>query len=608
LYADRQGNIAYFADGLIPSTPSPFTPSVNPQLPRLGTGSDQWDTFIPFTQMPHSVNPGQGYLDNWNTKPAPGIYAQTTGPGQWGTIYRSQPLSQMLSASTHITIGYLGEIQHSAGTIDGSTTRVAAPYFIPYLESAYQQLVSQGSPLVTAADHPDLAQAMRTLETWNTTMPSGNPPTIGSPAMSIFVNFMHALDRNLFGGGLNAGEPYVGSVNFNDSALGLGTYVGLTDMTSYNLTLHILDKTHISGIFPCTKLCYTGTYFGGQQPQILVESLNDAISILSGTGKQLGHGGVPGFGTATIATWGWVPKQNMTWSGSMTPVAHAAGITVKSVCGTSASQNRSTYYIDMDMAPVPFGVQLMPPGESGFVGVTGTPSPYLCTQVVLFNSFGYAPFTSSVSGVAPPSGSVQGGQTVTVTGYDLTGATAVYFGTTPAQSFTVSSSTTITAVTPPGTGTIDVRVVTPAAPGGTTVNPYDQFTYFTSVTAALNAPIVGMAAAPTGHGYWEVASDGGIFTFGGAQFYGSMGGKPLNQPIVGMAAAPTGKGYWEVAADGGIFTFGTARFYGSMGGTTLNKPVVGMAAAPTGKGYWEVAADGGIFTFGTARFYGSVAA
>ncbi|MGH9091003.1 MAG: fibronectin type III domain-containing protein [Acidimicrobiales bacterium] len=41
---------------------------------------------------------------------------------------------------------------------------------------------------------------------------------------------------------------------------------------------------------------------------------------------------------------------------------------------------------------------------------------------------------------------------------------------------------------------------------------------------------------PTVPGYYEVASDGGIFAFGDAQFYGSMGGKPLNQPIVGIAA------------------------------------------------------------------------
>ncbi|MDA8313498.1 MAG: penicillin acylase family protein [Actinomycetota bacterium] len=475
LYADRQGNIAYFADGLIPSTPSPFTPSYNPQLPHLGTGSEQWDKFVPFTTMPHSVNPGQGYLDNWNTKPAAGIYAQTTGPGQWGTIYRSQTISRMLSASTNISVGYLESVQHSVGTIDNSTTRPAAPYFIPYLESAYQLLEREGSPLVSSATHPDLSAAMSTLAAWAKTFTSGNPPTIGSPAMSIFVNFLHALDRNLFGGGVSPGEQYVGTVNFAEGTLGLGTYRGLTDMTSYNFTYHILAK--VSGIVPCTRLCYTGTYFGGHQAQILVESLNDAISILSGTGSQLGHTTVPGFGTTTIGAWGWQPTQNVTWSGRLTPVARAAGITLKSVCGTSAEQNRSTYYIDMDMAPVPFGVELMPPGESGFISATGVPSTHICTQVQMFNDFQYAPFGSSVSGVTPPSGPSRGGTTVTIRGHNLTAASEVYFGTTPSLEIGHESSTTLSAVVPPGSGTVDVRVVTPFEPGGTTPNPYDRFSY-----------------------------------------------------------------------------------------------------------------------------------
>ena len=47
-----------------------------------------------------------------------------------------------------------------------------------------------------------------------------------------------------------------------------------------------------------------------------------------------------------------------------------------------------------------------------------------------------------------------------------------------------------------------------------------------------------------------------------------------------MAATPDGKGYWLVASDGGIFSYGDAQFYGSTGSITLNKPVVGMAATP----------------------------
>ena len=66
-------------------------------------------------------------------------------------------------------------------------------------------------------------------------------------------------------------------------------------------------------------------------------------------------------------------------------------------------------------------------------------------------------------------------------------------------------------------------------------------------------------------------------------------GDPLNQPIVGMAATPDGKGYWLVAADGGIFSFGDAGFYGSTGSLVLNEPIVGMAPTPTARatGWWR---------------------
>jgi hypothetical protein len=129
--------------------------------------------------------------------------------------------------------------------------------------------------------------------------------------------------------------------------------------------------------------------------------------------------------------------------------------------------------------------------------------------------------------------------------------------------------------------------------------------YGSTGAMTLNKPIVGMTPTADGKGYWLVASDGGIFAFGDARFYGSMGGQPLNKPIVGIAATPDGGGYWEVASDGGIFAFGDAAFYGSTGAMTLNKPIVGIATTANGKGYWLVASDGGIFAYGNAAFYGS---
>ena len=68
-----------------------------------------------------------------------------------------------------------------------------------------------------------------------------------------------------------------------------------------------------------------------------------------------------------------------------------------------------------------------------------------------------------------------------------------------------------------------------------------------------------------------------MFAFGDAVFHGSMGGSPLDAPVVGVAAAPDGAGYWLAAADGGVFSFGSAPFEGSMGGKSLQGPVVGIA-------------------------------
>ena len=171
---------------------------------------------------------------------------------------------------------------------------------------------------------------------------------------------------------------------------------------------------------------------------------------------------------------------------------------------------------------------------------------------------------------------------------------------------TVNSSFPATDLTATGTiGITDVGYWEVASDGG--LFSFGTANFYGSMGGQpLNKPVVGMAATPDGGGYWEVASDGGLFAFGDAQFYGSMGGKPLNQPIVGMAATPDGGGYWEVASDGGLFAFGDAQFYGSMGGQPLNKPIVGIAATPDGGGYWEVASDGGLFAFGDAQFYGSM--
>jgi penicillin G amidase len=377
LYADRQGNIAYFGDGLVPIQP-PFT-QVDPRLPALGDGSQQWLGFVPFDQMPRSINPAQGFLDNWNTKPSQQFfYQQNSGDEYWGTIFRSQRITQLLQTSTSVDIPYLETIEHDIGTIDnGDNTRPAAPYFIPFVLRAYQHLLAAGDPIVDPTTHPDLAGAVRALASWD-----GNT-TLGVPAMSIFMNFLEAFERNVFEGGTFPGEQYTGAINMSDASLGMGAFGGLGGFGTYNFLYHILAGT--PGLVPCGTLCYRSDYFAGHRDQLLVQSVNDAITILSGTGTQLGQD-VPGFGTPDISQWGFQPAQDINWN-NLDPLA--AGINPG--CGTSPSQNRSTYMQAIDLNRRVIGVNVLPPGQSGFISAAGVPDPHLCDQVGLFNTFEYKP-------------------------------------------------------------------------------------------------------------------------------------------------------------------------------------------------------------------------
>ena len=111
-----------------------------------------------------------------------------------------------------------------------------------------------------------------------------------------------------------------------------------------------------------------------------------------------------------------------------------------------------------------------------------------------------------------------------------------------------------------------------------------------------------------GQGYYLYGNDGSLAGFGNDSYLNYLGDLTqtnLNAPINGMAITPDGAGYWMAASDGGIFAYGDAGFYGSHGGSHLNQPIVGMTSTPDGGGYWLVASDGGIFTYGDAGFYGS---
>ncbi len=101
-----------------------------------------------------------------------------------------------------------------------------------------------------------------------------------------------------------------------------------------------------------------------------------------------------------------------------------------------------------------------------------------------------------VTGVSPSGGTTAGGTPVTISGRNFTGVTAVSFGGNPA-SFSFVSDATITATSPVGSGTVDVRVAT--GDGTSAITSADQFIYTSGSTPAVTSisPTSGPAAGNT---------------------------------------------------------------------------------------------------------------
>ena len=151
------------------------------------------------------------------------------------------------------------------------------------------------------------------------------------------------------------------------------------------------------------------------------------------------------------------------------------------------------------------------------------------------------------------------------------------------------------------------------------------------------------APTPDAGGYWVVDSAGDVYGFGDAGFYGSLPGRlsslvktsahdvvtghQATVPVTGFAPTADGRGYWMVATDGSLYTFGDAPNYGSLRDIGLTPPpvtvngyippsTVGLSIplanvsafvrTPDGGGYWFTSLNGGVFSFGDAQFHGSV--
>jgi penicillin G amidase len=252
VYADADGRIAYWHPGRFPRR----SPRSDERLPVPGDGSHDHVGIVPFAEMPHSVDPAQGYLANWNNKPARGWLdgegtSSTSRPG--GANERVTALNEQLEVAEDLTFADLQAIEQRAGIVD-----IRARSYLPLL--------------LDLVDDPALGDreraALRLLADWDRShLDLAADDGTDSPAATIFGAVVEAIRDELFG---DLPEPLVARQT------GVGSHV--FDMSAAdNLAMRVLAPES-------SALTASRDYTGGRGTQgVLRAAVTAAVAELAAT-------------------------------------------------------------------------------------------------------------------------------------------------------------------------------------------------------------------------------------------------------------------------------------------------------------------------------------
>jgi penicillin amidase len=170
LCATVDGDIGYWFGGRFPVRAA----GVDPRLPTPGDGEHEWQGFRPFATLPQSVNPRQGFLANWNNKPA--VWWNSGDTPAWGSIHRVQRIFDLVRGRDDQTADDLKAVLRD---ISDNDERAAA--LKPLLLEAVAAAPPAGAPA-------------RILGAWD------DHSTDGSIGKQLFDTYVRELRVAIFGG------------------------------------------------------------------------------------------------------------------------------------------------------------------------------------------------------------------------------------------------------------------------------------------------------------------------------------------------------------------------------------------------------------------------
>ena len=253
-YADADGRIAYWHPGRYPRR----DPDGDQRLPLPGTGAYDHRGILPFDRMPHAVDPAQGFLANWNNKPAHGWLdgegiSPTSRPAGEGA--RVTSLQTRLSAAHDLTFAGIQRLEQQAGLTD-------------HRAREYRPMLARllGAEGLTSRQR----DALRRIAAWNGIHYARGPSSADDnrtdpPAATIFDAVVVAIRDELF-----KGVP----ASLVDRQEGVGSHVYDVSAAD-NLALRVLDPSH-------SALAPSRDYRGGRSTSaVLRRALTVALNRLA---------------------------------------------------------------------------------------------------------------------------------------------------------------------------------------------------------------------------------------------------------------------------------------------------------------------------------------
>lgn len=140
LYADQEGNIGYSLAGKIPVRSR--SPSF---LPLEGwSRRDEWQGYIPFTELPRLYNPPEGVIATANNKPVDGSYRHTIS-GFFEPPYRIQRIRSLLAEKSTWSVDDMAKMQMDVVSLHAKT-------LLNHLRADLSQLVVDDAKTKNVAD------------------------------------------------------------------------------------------------------------------------------------------------------------------------------------------------------------------------------------------------------------------------------------------------------------------------------------------------------------------------------------------------------------------------------------------------------------------------